>query len=451
MNNFILGLVKFCNFFCHVFPLGFAFFLSFNLALAGDINLAWDASPSDGVAGYKLFYGSASNSYQTSIDVGNVTSYQIAGLTSGNPYFFAIKAYNAAKSIESTYSNEVSVTVPAMTTLTSDFTPNKTSGPAPLIVTFIPKLTETISELQWSFGTSSIPTSVAQIPTVTFPNSGIYLVDLAITGSSGGITKITKQITVTGQVESQALVKASASASSYAPGQIKSAVQAAVPIQEPAPKPVAAFGFEERAGATVRDLSGRGNHGKIKQAVRVKAGRYGKALKFDGVNDWVTVKHSQSLNLSKGYTIEAWVKPSSIRKSSVIVKQQPQGSVYDLFAYEDHDLPSTSLNDGINYSVVNGLNQLPVRQWAHLASTFDGINQRLYINGVEVASVLTKTSFIYQSNDVLRIGGNSVWGDFFHGCIDEVKIYDRALTPEDIQKDLSSAISPRFRKKLVVK
>ena len=68
-----------------------------------------------------------------------------------------------------------------------------------------------------------------------------------------------------------------------------------------------------------------------------------------------------------------------------------------------------------------------------------------------MASVLTKTSFIYQSNDVLRIGGNSVWGDFFHGCIDEVKIYDRALTPEDIQKDLSSAISPRFRKKLVVK
>lgn len=441
MNKLVPYSPKICDGSRHVFLIGFVFFLLSNIALGGDLKLAWNPSQSTGVGGYKLYYGQTSKNYKANLDVGNVTSYKMTGLTNGGTYFFAVKAYNAVKSIESAFSNEVSATVPALPALTPDFTPSKTNGPAPLIVTFTPTQTETVVGFQWNFGSSAIPTSTSQIPTVTFSNPGLYSVDLTITGSSGGATKITKQITVTVPAESQAPVKANPPISSNTSISNKPTNQALAPIPEPAPAPVAAYGFEERTGRIVKDLSGRGNHGSIKQAVRVKTGRYGKALKFDGLNDWVTIKHSESLNLSKEYTIEAWIKPNSQHRSSVIVKQQPKGTAYDLFAYEDHDLPSSSLNNGLNYSTVTGQNQLPIRQWVHLASTFDGINQRLYVDGVEVGSVLTEKGMVKQSNGVLRIGGNSVWGDFFQGYIDEVRIYNRALSDQEILRDLSTAIS----------
>lgn len=76
---------------------------------AADINLAWDASTSANVGGYKLYYGQTSGNYTSSVDVGNVTSYKLTGLADGVKYFIALKSYDNAKTKESAaYSNEVS-------------------------------------------------------------------------------------------------------------------------------------------------------------------------------------------------------------------------------------------------------------------------------------------------------------------------------------------------------
>ena len=219
----------------------------------------------------------------------------------------------------------------------------------------------------------------------------------------------------------------------------KKGVQAAV-----SPGLVVAFGFEEGRGSKAVDVSGSANHGKIKRAIRTR-GRFGKAIQLDGKN-WVTVKDSGSLDLGGAFTLEAWVKPKAIRRSSIIYKQNAKGSAYDLYAYYDADLPASSFNDGSGYSVVAGINQLPVKGWTHLAATFDGTWQRLYLNGIEVSSAKSQKAASQSSGDVLRIGGNSVWGDYFRGVIDEVRIYNRALTPGEIQADLSAAIIPRQRK-----
>lgn len=81
-------------------------------SFAGQANLAWDASSSPGVAGYKLLYGTASRNYTQSLDVGNTTSYTVTGLDDGKKYYFAAAAYNSA-SVQSGYSNEVAYTTPA--------------------------------------------------------------------------------------------------------------------------------------------------------------------------------------------------------------------------------------------------------------------------------------------------------------------------------------------------
>jgi fibronectin type 3 domain-containing protein len=76
---------------------------------AGDVSLAWDASVSAGVVGYKIYYGPSSGNYNNSAEIGNQTSYTVADLTAGS-YFFAVTARDSAGN-ESGYSNEVSTVV----------------------------------------------------------------------------------------------------------------------------------------------------------------------------------------------------------------------------------------------------------------------------------------------------------------------------------------------------
>ena len=486
---------------------GLTFFLFSTDVFAGNLNLAWNASASANVGGYKLFYGQTSNTYTSSIDVGNLTSYQLTGLTAGATYFVALKTYNSAKTTESGYSNEVSAKVSATATLSTNFTANKTSGAAPLVVSFTPTATGAVTAWKWNFGTASIPVSSSQIPTVTYVNPGTYSVSLTATGPGGnataaksgfitvtaapttlpplanfsatptsGIAPITVSYTdtSTGNIASRLWSFGDGSTSTtqnpthtYSVAGIytvslkvtgtggsntitkSSFINVASNIATNGKGLVAAYSFEEIGGTKVADASSKANHGIIKEAIRVSTGRHGKALKFDGVNDWVTVNDSPSLDLSSGLTLESWVYPQSIKSSSVLLKEQVGGAVYNLYPYEDADLPISSLNDSVNYRVISGPQQLPINQWTHLASTYDGLTQRLYVNGIQVATRL-QTGLIKPSTGALRIGGNSIWGEYFHGLIDDVRIYNRALTKLEVQNDLKTAVSVSNPPKLVV-
>ena len=100
--------------------LGFALLHSPASALAvvpstGMTGLAWDSSPSSGVAGYRVYLGTASGNYTSSVEAGTATTTTIPNLLSGTTYFFAVKAYNAS-GVESAFSNEISF-VPGVATL----------------------------------------------------------------------------------------------------------------------------------------------------------------------------------------------------------------------------------------------------------------------------------------------------------------------------------------------
>ena len=74
-----------------------------------------------------------------------------------------------------------------------------------------------------------------------------------------------------------------------------------------------------------------------------------------------------------------------------------------------------------------GSAQVPLNAWTHLAATYDGATLRLYVNGTQVGSK-PQTGSIPASTGPLRIGGNSIWSEWFRGLIDEVRVYSRALT-----------------------
>ncbi|HPL63707.1 MAG TPA: malectin domain-containing carbohydrate-binding protein [Syntrophales bacterium] len=83
-------------------------------AHAANVSLAWDANSETGLAGYKVYYGTASRNYSQTMNVGNWTTCTLSGLSEGTTYYFAVTAYDIS-GMESPYSVEVSYTIPAGT------------------------------------------------------------------------------------------------------------------------------------------------------------------------------------------------------------------------------------------------------------------------------------------------------------------------------------------------
>jgi chitinase len=89
-------------------------FLASNV-FAGSVTLAWDAVPASDVAGHILYYGYRSGIYTVSVDVGTSTTAMLSGLDEGETYYFAATAYDV-DGYESSFSNEVSFTIPGADT-----------------------------------------------------------------------------------------------------------------------------------------------------------------------------------------------------------------------------------------------------------------------------------------------------------------------------------------------
>jgi hypothetical protein len=112
--------------------------------------------------------------------------------------------------------------------------------------------------------------------------------------------------------------------------------------------------------------------------------------------------------------------------------------VYSLYANQSAGRPVGQVWLGSEQNAV-GSAGLALNAWSYLASTFDGSVLRLYVNGVLVSSSAVSGS-LAASSGVLRIGGNGVWPEWFAGLIDEVRVYNRALTASEIQTDMNTAV-----------
>jgi hypothetical protein len=203
---------------------------------------------------------------------------------------------------------------------------------------------------------------------------------------------------------------------------------------------VAAYSFDE-PGTTVRDSSGAGNNGTAANTTWTSSGRAWGALAFNGRSSWVTIKNSPSLELRTGMTLEAWVNGTTFDPTwrTVLFKQQPSGSVYALYGRNGDGFPDGQVTaGGVEYDV-KGLRVLPVGKWTHLAVTRDGPIMSMYVNGaLQESGGLAGP--IAASTGPLRIGGNSIWPEWFQGLIDEVRVYDRALTQDEIRADMLAPV-----------
>ena len=139
-------------------------------------------------------------------------------------------------------------------------------------------------------------------------------------------------------------------------------------------------------------------------------------------------------------TLEAWVNPAALGTAwrTVILKEQPAGLIYTLYANTDTTRPSANIFTTTE-NETRGTAALGLNTWTHLAATYDGSTLRLFVNGAQVSSKAI-TGTIKTSAGVLRIGGNGVWGEYFSGLLDEIRIYDRASTAAEIQADMNAPL-----------
>jgi hypothetical protein len=272
---------------------------------------------------------------------------------------------------------------------------------------------------------------------------GVAGVQFRVDGASSGAEDTTAPYSTTW--DSRSVANGTHTVSAVArdgAGNLSAASSVTVTVSNAAPTGlVAAYGFNEGAATTVGDSSGFGNGGTAANTTWNPAGRFGKALTFNGSSSMVTVADSSSLDLTNGMTLEAWVNPTTVADwQTVIMKENsPRNDfTYGLMSNTPYGGPGGWVNLG-GARAAESPTRLAAGTWTHVAATYDGSNLRFYRNGALVTTLATTGSMV-ASTGALRIGGNSIWGEWFAGSIDEVRIYNRALTAAQITADMNAAI-----------
>jgi hypothetical protein len=183
------------------------------------------------------------------------------------------------------------------------------------------------------------------------------------------------------------------------------------------------------------DIQGS-NNGTLQGGAGYAIGEVGQAFSFvASSNSGVIVPSTPSLNPTEAITIDAWVNPSSFPNTGPAVVRKDSNGVgttqYSLSLGNGITAGVLSCNIGGSADATGG--SVPLNQWSHVACTYDRQTIRVYVNGVEVASTLNTLAIPTSSQD-LAIGKEDGFTDRnFDGLIDEVEIFDRALTVTEVQ------------------
>jgi hypothetical protein len=154
----------------------------------------------------------------------------------------------------------------------------------------------------------------------------------------------------------------------------------------------------------------------------------------------VTVPDAAVLDLTSAFTIEAWIYASTVSGwRTVMLKEAPNSLAYGLYSGNGSSRPAGWAQAAGRDYFVNATANLVANTWTHVATTYDGTTLRMFINGTQVSTAAGPAALAV-STGALRIGGNAVWGEYFSGRIDEVRVYNRALTAAQIQADLNTAV-----------
>jgi WD40 repeat protein len=197
-----------------------------------------------------------------------------------------------------------------------------------------------------------------------------------------------------------------------------------------------------RADGNARDSAG-GNHGALKGGVTFAPGVAGRAFRLDGATRYVEAPRSDLWGFgARDFSIELWVQFLAANRSAVFIGCDEGGGARNkwFFAYGDGHLSLHINNANGNGGFYAKADFSPdLDQWYHLAVTRSRGTFTIYVNGAPVAS--EKVDVIIPNPDAPLTIGQAEGLGFFSGLIDEVAIYDRALSPAEVKTRRSALAS----------
>ncbi|MGB0805290.1 MAG: LamG-like jellyroll fold domain-containing protein, partial [Salibacteraceae bacterium] len=184
----------------------------------------------------------------------------------------------------------------------------------------------------------------------------------------------------------------------------------------------------------------------VKVIAEKYSGQNGASLYFDGSGDYVSIPHSTTTMPDTAFTISMWVKPESLGSSVLFQKNGSFGIEYDGVGQK----PFIFVRDTnyTAYTLSGDTGTMQIGTWANLTATYSASTgeMKLYVDGVLSGGVRTLPVGLRQINPsttptYIGCQNNGSFGYFFQGNIDEVKIFNRALNAQEVQRS-AGAVSP---------
>jgi hypothetical protein len=212
--------------------------------------------------------------------------------------------------------------------------------------------------------------------------------------------------------------------------------------------PVAAYGFNEGSGSTTADSSGNGNTGRINGATWTTQGESGTALAYNGSWAYVDIGNGSTLRITGSMTISAWINSAAfpVDDAAIVSKRTSSNVGFQLDTTVDtgartvgFKLTSPSGAKMFRY----GATALQPNRWYYVTGVYDAAARTVTVyvngqldNGTQVGSVASAQQDSPLNVNIGRRAGNS--GYAFNGVIDDVRIYNRALSQSEVQKDMTT-------------
>ena len=195
------------------------------------------------------------------------------------------------------------------------------------------------------------------------------------------------------------------------------------------------WSFNEGEGNLANDSSGMNNHGELFGNVDWVEGKFGSGLKFSEDRSCVKIEHSESDNLTEQVSIALWAMPEESQPAwgKFVCKQKTDDYPYAL-QYDDSNRIKGAVQTS-NGTV--GIKMDTFDEWTHLALVYDGTSLILYKNGEEVVRKPANGK-LQQNNLSVTIGSRWESSQSYRGVIDEVRLYNVALSQEEIKKVMES-------------
>ena len=215
---------------------------------------------------------------------------------------------------------------------------------------------------------------------------------------------------------------------------------APVQIAEAARKLIAWWKFDEAEGSEASDSSGNNHVGTLVGGPQWQpaGGKVGGALAFDGVDDFIDCGHDEGLNITGAVTIAAWIKLSKSTDDQKIAGNQDDISGgYKLSIFSDKaELEVRDSGNALrNNRFVDGGTVLQPGVWYHIVGTYSqGGSIKTYVNA-KLDREQKTTNILAASSGTLKIGREPFNGIYlFNGLMDDLRIYNYALSQADIAK-----------------